>query len=134
MTTTATRAAGGTVFTRTNKIGFGLALLLAVIDLPSFLNSTPDGEPGPPFAVLILSSLCGLATIVAVVIGWRRLNWSAIRVAAGSRIVSALLAMPAFFVEGIEGWIRVVSAVFVLVTVVTVVLMLAPPRHKAASR
>jgi hypothetical protein len=40
-----------------------------------------------------------------------------------------LLAMPAFFVEGLPGYVRALAAAFVLVTIVTVVLMLIPDRR-----
>jgi hypothetical protein len=129
--TTSPRTRGETVFSSRNKIGFVLALLLGIFDLPAVAQPTPDGEAGPPMAVLVLSSLCGLITLAAVAYGWSRRSWPAIRIGAGARIVSLLLAMPAFFVDGIEGWIRVLAAVFVLVTIVTVVLMLAPARRTA---
>jgi hypothetical protein len=121
------------VFTRKNRAGFVLALLLGVLDLPSVLMPTPDGEVGPPIAVLVLSTLCGVATLAAVIYGWVRRSWPAIRAAAGSRIVSMLLAMPALFVEGLPGPLRALAALFVLVTIVTVVLMLLPARRAAAS-
>lgn len=124
---------GGLVFSRKNKAGFVLALLLGLGDLPSALTPTPEGETGPPMAVLVLSSLCGLVTIVAMSYGWKKHSWPAIRAAAGSRILSALLAMPAFFVEDLPGWVRVLAAVFVLLTVATVVLMLAPARRTDGS-
>ena len=124
---------GGPVFSRKNKVGFGLALLLGVTDLPAAMNPTPEGDAGPPMAVLVLSTLCGVVTIAAIAYGWKRHSWPAIRAAAGSRILSALLAMPAFFVEDLPGFVRVLAAVFVLLTVATVVLMLAPARRTDGS-
>ena len=119
---------GAVVFSRRNKAGFVLALLLGITDLPSVLQPTPEGEAGPPLAVLALSTICGLVTVVAVGFGWARQSWPAIRIGAGARIVSLLLAIPAFFVEDLTGWLRLAVSAFVLVTIVTVVLMLTPDR------
>ena len=78
-----------------NKIGLTLAFLLGMIWLPMFLRGAPDpGEIGPPMTVLITESICGLVTVVAVAIGWRRGSARAIRLAAGAQIVSVLTAVP----------------------------------------
>jgi hypothetical protein len=125
-------AKGVSVFTRKNKVGFVLAILLGLTDVPAVLGPTPDGEVGPPMAVLVLSTICGLVTLAAVAYGWARRSWPAIRAAAGARIVSVLLAMPVFFVDGLPGFLRVAAAAFVLVTIATVTLMLMPARPAEA--
>lgn len=119
---------GAVVFSWLNKVGFVLALLLGLVDTPAVVQPTPEDEVGPPIVVLVLSTACGIVTLVAVGWGWSRQSWPAIRVGAGARIVSLLLAIPAFFVEGLPGLLRVAVSVFVIVTIVTVVLMLAPAR------
>lgn len=123
-------------FSRRNKAGFVLAGLLALIDLPSVLTSTPEGEVGPPFPVLVVSTLCGIATLAALAYGWARRNRASIRVAAGTRILSMLVALPALFVDGLPAFIRIAAAAFVLVTIACVVLMLTPAQatsHRAAT-
>lgn len=100
---------GVSVFTRKNKAGFVLAGLLGLADVPSLLGPTPPGEVGPPTAVLVLGTLCGLVTLAAVAYGWLRHSWPAIRAAAGARVVSMLLVMPAFFLEGVTGPVRVAA-------------------------
>ncbi|MDO5741267.1 MAG: hypothetical protein Q4P07_14090 [Ornithinimicrobium sp.] len=115
-------------FTRGNKTGFVLAILLALADIPSLLNPTPEGSIGPPLVVLMLTTACGAVTLVAVAIGWSRRRRLWIRVAAGSRVVSALAALPALLVEGVPPQLRVLVAAFVLLSVLSVVLMLAPGR------
>lgn len=117
-------------FSITNRVGFVLALLLGLADLPSMLTPTPDGEVGPPYPVLVLGTLCGLITVVAVAVGWARRNRAAIRVAAGARIISLLGALPALFVDGLPAWIRVLVAGYTIVTFVAVVLMLKPARAR----
>ncbi|VXA94669.1 hypothetical protein [Aeromicrobium sp. 9AM] len=117
--------------TTKNKVGLALAGLLGLSDLPSFLQNTPDGETGPPMGIMILSSICGLVTIVAVIMAWRTGSFAAIRVAAGARILSVLSALPAFFVD-VPAFVKVLVAVFVVVTIVSLVLMFTPARRSAA--
>lgn len=118
------------MFSTKNKVGLVLAGLLGLVDLPSIFTPTPEGEVGPPYGILILSSICGVVTLVAVVIAWRNVNRGAIRVAAGARIVSMLIALPAFFVD-VPWFIKVAVTAFTIVTVVSVVLMLSPSRQSS---
>ena len=111
-----------------NKVGLTLAFLLGLIGLPMFLRGAPDpGEIGPPMAVLITESICGMITVVAVTIGWRRGSARAIRLAAGAQIVSVLTAVPAFFLDR-PALNKLLLAILLGVTLTAVVLMLTPPR------
>lgn len=114
-----------------NKVGLVIAGLLGLADIPAVLMPTPEGEVGPPFGILVVGSICGVITVVAVVIAWTKANRGAIRVAAGARIVSMLTALPAFFVDVPAGLKLVVTALVVL-TVISVVLMLSPARQTSA--
>ena len=111
-----------------NKVGLAIAGLLGVVDSLSVLTPTPDGEVGPPFGILVLGSILGVITLIAVVVGWTKANRAAIRVAAGARIVSVLTALPAFFVD-VPAGIKILVTVAVVLTVVSVVLMLSPARQ-----
>lgn len=111
-----------------NKVGLVLAGLLGLADTPSFLQSTPEGEVGPPYGILVLGSICGIITVVAVVVAWVKENRGAVRVAAGARIVSMLTALPAFFVD-VPAGIKLLVTALVILTVVSVVLMLSPARQ-----
>jgi len=113
-----------------NKVGLVLAGLLGLFDLPSFLQSTPEGETGPPFGILVLGSICGAITVVAVVVAWVKDHRGAVRVAAGARIVSMLTALPAFFVD-VDAGLKILVTAVVVLTVVSVVLMLSPARQGA---
>jgi hypothetical protein len=109
-----------------NKVGLVLATVLALGDATSLLfPATPEGEEGPPQVVLAVGTVLGLVTLVAVVIAWRSGSRKALRAVAGSRILSAILALPAFFVD-IPAGLLVVVAVSVALTVACVVLVLAP--------
>jgi hypothetical protein len=111
------------------KVGLALAGLLSVISIPSVFFPTPDGEEGPPMAILVLSTVLGVVGIVAVVAAWRG-SKIALRVAAGTLIVAVLTSLPVFFVDVPTG-IKLASGVSVLVTIAAVVLMFSPARRPA---
>ncbi len=119
------------ILTTKNKVGLAIAGLLGLSDLPAFLEKTPDGEVGPPFGILVVGSICGLVTVVAVIVAWAKANRGAIRVAAGARVISMLTALPAFFVD-VPAFIKLLVTAFVILTVVSLVLMLSPARQTAA--
>jgi hypothetical protein len=73
----------------------------------------------------------GVVGLVAVVIAWRTGSRGALRVAAGSLIITALTAVPAFFVD-IPAWLKAAAALSVLVTIAAVVLMFSSERRPAA--
>ncbi len=114
-------------FSKLNKAGFVIALLLGLTDLASVLEPTPDGQVGPPLIILIIDAVLGLITIVAVVYAWRTGSRGAVRIAAGARIVSMITALPAFFVDVPAGLMLLVG-VFVVATIACVAMMLLPSR------
>jgi hypothetical protein len=113
------------------KVGLVLAALINLTAIPSVLFPTPDGDEGPPMAVLVVTTILGLIGLVAVVLAWRG-NKLALRVAAASLIVQALLAIPAFFAD-IPAGIKLAAGASVLVTIIAVVLMFSPARRPAAA-
>jgi hypothetical protein len=117
-----------TSFTTVNKVGLVLAGLLGLADMASVLQPTPEGETGPPFGILVLGSLLGLVTVVAVVWAFRSLSRGAVRIVAAARIVSAITALPAFFVD-IPDALRLFAGAMLVVTVVVVVMILTPARR-----
>jgi hypothetical protein len=112
------------------KVGLVLAGVMSVINIPSVFFPAPDGDEGPPLAVLAVNSVLGIIGLVAVVIAWRSGNKAAIRVAAGTLILNAITSLPAFFVD-VPAGLKAVVGVSVLVTVATVVLMFSPARRPA---
>lgn len=109
------------------KIGLVLAGLLNIASVPSVLMPTPEGDVGPPDAVLLISSVVGLIGVVAVVLAWRG-SAVALRVAAGAVILPTLTALPAFFVD-VPAWVRLGVVVSVLLAVAAVVLMFSTARR-----
>jgi hypothetical protein len=112
-----------------NKAGLVLAALLGLADLASLAGPEPGpGEQGPPMGVLVAASVLGLITLVGVAYAWRTGNRVGSRVVAGARILSAVSAVPAFFVEGVPAGLVAVAATGVIATIVCVWLVLSPPR------
>lgn len=109
------------------RAGLVLAGLISLTSIPSLLMPTPEGEVGPPYAVLVLSSVVGVIGVVAVALAWRG-NAAALRVAAGAVIIPTLTGLPAFFVD-VPPWVRLMVAVSVLLAVASVVLMLSSARR-----
>lgn len=75
--------------------------------------------------MLAIGLVVGLITLAAIGPAWRTGSRTALRVVAGTRIVSAILSLPAFFVD-VPAGIKVGAAVAFALTVVCVVLVLAP--------
>ena len=118
------------VTTRT-RVGLVLAALLAVGDVVSAFFPTPDGVVGPPLPIVVLGGLLGIATLAAVVVAWRSGRRGALWIVAGTRVLSALAALPAFFVD-VPALVKLLVAVFVVLTIVSVALVLAPARRAAS--
>ncbi len=112
------------------RVGIGIGALLSLISLPSILTPTPEGETGPPIAILALGTVLGLVGLVAAFLAWRG-NRGALRVLAGTVIVNMLTALPAFFVD-VPAWLKLGVGVTVLLALAAVVLMFTPDRQPAA--
>jgi hypothetical protein len=119
------------VISTRQKVGLVLAALLNLTSIPSVLFPPSDGEDGPPMVVLVVSTILGVIGLVAVIAAWRR-NRLALRVAAASLIVQALLAIPAFFAD-IDAGIKLAAGASVVVTIVAIVLMFSPARRPATA-
>ncbi|HVD19997.1 MAG TPA: hypothetical protein VNC63_15050 [Propionibacteriaceae bacterium] len=107
----------------------GVALLgvLSVIGLSTALFT--DGQH-PPMFITIIGAVLDLIGIVLAVLAWRGRPAAAIGLSV-VRVLSALLAVPAFYVGGVPGPIMAVAGTFIVLTIVGVVLMLAGMRRPA---
>ena len=110
-----------------NKIGLVLAALLALGDVIStFIVPEPGpGEQGPPMEVLVAGGVLGVITLVAVGYAFRSAGRAAARIVAGSRILSMIMGLPAFFVDGVPALFVALAALGVVLTVLSVWLVLA---------
>lgn len=118
-------------FSPLNHVGLGLALLLGLADCTAAFFPTPDGEVGPPYAILLLGTALGVITVVGAGWAWATHARSAVRVVAAARVISAITALPAFFVD-VPPVVKLIAGVAVLVTVFSVVAMLTPARRGGA--
>jgi hypothetical protein len=110
-----------------NRVGLVLTGLIGLSSVLSvFGPSVSPGEAGPPGQILVFDSAFGLVTVVAVIFGWRG-NGRAIRLAAAALILQLLTTLPGFFVD-IPPALKVLTTAVVVLSIVAVVLMLAPPR------
>lgn len=128
-TTTAARTEDRVGWSTKNKVGLGLAVFYAVTNIPSALLPTPDGEEGPPMAILVVCTVLAVVALVAAVVAWRSGSRPAARLTAASLIVITLTSLPAFFVD-VPAGIKVLVAAGVVITIAIVVLMFSPTRRR----
>lgn len=116
-----------TALPRSQRVGLVLAALLGIADVVAVLTPVDPNQPGPPLPILIFGTFLGLVTLAAVVAAWRtrRRVWA--RVAAGARILSALTAVPAFFVPDVPAPLVVAASASIVLTAVAVYLLLRRP-------
>ena len=111
------------------KVGLAICMFYGLSNIPSVLFPAPDGEEGPPLAILVVGSVLGVVALVAGILAWRG-NRAALRVAAGAIIVITLTGLPAFFVD-VPMAIKALVGFSVVLTVVAVVLMFSGDRRPA---
>jgi hypothetical protein len=121
MTTMSTRS--GTTTSGRLRAGLALSAFLGLLNVAFILVPAPAGEDTPPLLVILASAAIGLVSVACAGVAWRSGNRLAVRINAAALIVNALLSLPAFFVD-IDAWIKAVSALSVILTVVALVLTL----------
>jgi hypothetical protein len=114
-----------TTLARTGLVLFALLSIGDVADL--FLT---DGNH-PPYSVAITGAVLGIASLGLLPSAWRG-SRTAIRLLCALRVVSALTAVPAFFVAGVDVAPVVLAAAIVVLTGLAVVLVAGSTRRTAA--
>ena len=84
---------------RTTVTTAGL-VLAGLLGLGDVIGIVTGGVDGPPFPVLIAGAVLGVITLVGVVLGWRGSRAGIVTVIV-TRLLSALTAVPAFFVDDV---------------------------------
>jgi hypothetical protein len=112
----------------TVKIGLILAGLLGVADLATPFAT--DGEH-PPMVVALIAAALGLATLAALVPAWRG-SRAAAGIVAGTRLVSAVGALPAFFVSDAPAAAVAAAGIGVALTLLAVALLVPALRPARA--
>jgi hypothetical protein len=107
--------------------GLVIAGLLALGDIATPFTS--DGEH-PPLLIGIICAVFGLVTTVGIVRAWRgSRGWvTAIIV---TRLLSAVAALPAFFVDGVPAGAVAAASIGVVITLVSVALLASRLRRPA---
>jgi len=130
MTDLTTTDQSATSWTTKNKVGLGLAVLYAVLNIPTVFIPVDNGD-GPPFAIGLICTILAVVATVAGVVAWRSGSRSAARLTAASLIVITVTALPAFFLD-VPAGVKVIAAVGVLVMVAIVALMFSGPQRDEA--
>ena len=110
------------------KIGLVLCALLGVSDVLSVAGA--GAEDAPPIPIAVLSVILGLITLVGVFLAWRGAKKGFIAVVV-SRVLSALSAVTAFFVEDVPGWVPVAVGIGIVITVIALGLLFSERRQAA---
>ncbi|OHV51364.1 hypothetical protein BCD48_10315 [Pseudofrankia sp. BMG5.36] len=102
---------------------------LLVLGLP---GSSADGAK-PPTSVLVFGALMGVVTLACVVVARASRSPATARVAAASRALSALGALPGLFTAGVQPMLVALAAAWVLLNLSAVCLLMAPPGRSRTS-
>jgi len=102
------------------RTGLALAVLLALADVAAGIALVGDATGT---AVAVFGGLMALATLGALPAAWRGTGW-ALRTVAATRLLGALTAVPAFFVDDVAPGLVLAAAVTVVAAIVVAVLVL----------
>lgn len=116
-----------------NRIGFVIAGVFSLANIPSALAPTPDGAIGPPLPVLLADTVLAVIAVVCVVVAWITRQRVPARIAGTAVVLIALTGFPAFFVD-VPAFVKVLVAASALVAVAACALILTPARQQAAMR
>jgi hypothetical protein len=103
------------------RTGLVLAVLLALGDVAAGITTISGDAVGTSIAVFDV--VLALVTVGSIPAAWRGAAW-ALRTVAATRLLGALTAVPAFFVDDVEPGMVIAAAVTVVVAIVAVVLVL----------
>ncbi len=112
--------------------GLGICALLGVVDIISLAGLATNADDGPPVLVVLIGAVLGVTTLVGARMAWRGGRSGVVTVIV-SRVLSALLALPAFFVDDVPDWVPPVIGIFVVLTLVGVGLLVVSLRRGESS-
>ena len=115
---------------RAFTIGLGISVLLGLLDVVALAGM--GAEDAPPAIVAITGAILGVITLAAAPFAWRGQRGGVAAVVV-SRLLSALLGVPAFFVDEAPDWARVIVAIAIALTIVGVALLFGAVRQQHSS-
>ena len=128
-----------TTWSTVNKVGLVLQFVYGLVNLPTAfmepeMEATTSGAAteGPPAWVLWADTILAVILVVAVVLAWVQANRTAAGLASVSNILISLSAVPAFFVDGVPEQFKVLAAIGIVWTIVSVVLTHLKPKANTA--
>lgn len=116
------------------RAGLILAAVLGVADL--FVSGLPgSSQTGdkPPTSVLVFGAFLGIVTLACLLVVRARWSPGAVRVAAASRALSALGALPGLFAGGVQPSLLAITATWVPLNLLAAGLLLAAPSRSHPS-
>ena len=118
--------------TRSTPATYGLAIcaLLGVIDIIGLASLVSDDRP--PVIVILIGAVFGVITLVGARMAWRGRRSGVVAVIV-SRVLSALLQLPVFFVDDVPDWVPFFVGIFVVLSVVGVGLLVVALRRREFS-
>jgi len=108
------------------RAGLVILALLFLVDVAGPLLT--DGET-PPMEIALAGCALGVASLVCVVLAWRGITRAVLPLAV-LRLLSALSAVPAFFVSDVPPAVRGLAAASILLTVGGVALVVGSRDRK----
>jgi len=111
------------------SLGLALLALLSLVDVSGPLLT--DGEH-PPMAIALVGSALGLASLALVWYAARGAS-RAIAPLIGLRAISALTAVPAFFIADVPAAAVGFAAAFIALTAAGVAMVAVPAREQAGA-
>lgn len=109
---------------RSRSLGLGLLGLLSVLDATAPLFAG-GGDSNPPMSVALVGSVLGLASVACIFYVVRGADRAVLALVV-LRVLSALSAVPAFFVDDVAPGFRVLAAAVIGLTAIGTWLLLAP--------
>ena len=111
-----------------SRTGIVIAALLGLSD-----RATPLFTDGghPPMSIALVVAALGVVTIAGAVLAWRSRSRAGVVAVIVSRLLSGVAAVPALVVSDVPAGIRVLTAVFTVVTLVSLA-MIAPALRRPA--
>jgi hypothetical protein len=112
-----------------NKAGLVMAILLGLLLLANVNGGSTNQSDGPPVALAIAGAVFGAIMVIAAIYMWVSRNRLGGRIVAGLLFLNAIPNVGALFISAVPAYVKVGLAAFVVVAIVAVMLVLAPPKR-----